>query len=54
MNREMPPEALGAFLQFPVQIGRDILQNNGRHFETVTVPISVLTATGRIRLLFDD
>jgi len=35
---EMPPEALGAFLQFPIQIGRDIFQSNGRHCGTVTVP----------------
>jgi len=34
----MPSEALGVFLQFPVQIGRDIFQSNGSHFETVTVP----------------
>src|SRR6516165_1457394 len=37
-SRELSPEALGAFLQFPVQIGRDVFQSNVPRFETVTVP----------------
>jgi hypothetical protein len=41
-SRELSPEALGAFLQFPKQIGRDVFQSNGHHFETVTVPFQFL------------
>jgi hypothetical protein len=29
---------LCAFLQFPVQVCRNVLQSNGRHRGTVTVP----------------